>query len=228
MSISQIKTVVDGDTIYAADWNSEIQQLITQVNTNITNIAANSADIVNLKKYAPQHETIWIPAGAMIPRITNGAEVGTKQFATQYIMQDYLAFDTATEEYAAVNIVMPEAWDLGTVKLKFFWAPVNDSGSVGDTVEWEVAALAISNADDLITALGSSQVISDALLAGEPDTLHVTAATPALTIGGTPALGDLVHFRISRNVGGTDNFGYDALLFGVLIQYTLSETVAAW
>jgi hypothetical protein len=63
----------------------------------------------------------------------------------------------------------------------------------------------------------------------------ISAATPAVTIGGSPALGDLVHFKISRNVGGTDDMTEDAWLFGVLIQ--ISETfpdasgtnaVAAW
>jgi hypothetical protein len=46
MSISQLKTAEDGKDIYAADWNSEIQQLITEVNVkqplnaNLTSLSA--------------------------------------------------------------------------------------------------------------------------------------------------------------------------------------------
>ena len=56
-----------------------------------------------------EYNTVWIPAGAMIPTTTNGAESLTKEYATSDIMFDYLAFDGAAEEYAAFNIVMPEA-----------------------------------------------------------------------------------------------------------------------
>jgi hypothetical protein len=68
-------------------------------------------------------DEIWIPAGAMIPLTTNGAQAGTTEFVTTDLMFDYLAFDTATEEFAAFNIVMPPSWNLGTVKAKFFWSP---------------------------------------------------------------------------------------------------------
>jgi hypothetical protein len=45
----------------------------------------------------------------------------------------------------------------------------------------------------------------------------------------------MVNFKISRNVGGTDNMAENARLFGVLIQYLISfpdasgtNAVAAW
>jgi len=175
-----------------------------------------------------QYDLIWIPAGAMIPTDTNGAAPGTKEFATNDIMVDYLDFDTTTEEYAAFNLVMPENWDLGTIKAKFYWGPATDSGAEADTVEWEIAAGALSNDDAIDATLGTSQVISDAVLAGESADLHITSATPAITVGGTPALGDMVHFKVSRNVGGSDNHAYDARLFGVLIQIKTDQDITAW
>ena len=174
------------------------------------------------------YQSIFIPASAMTSTATNGASFARKEFATNDINVDYLAFDTTTEEFVEFQFPMPENWDRGTVKAKFFWAPSDDSGSTSSTVEWEIAAGALSNDDAFDQALGTAQVISDTVLAGESGDLHISGATPALTVGGTPALGDLVHFKVSRNVGGTDDYGADALLLGVWIQFKVTNTVATW
>jgi hypothetical protein len=134
-------------------------------------------------------------------------------------MRAYYAFDTTTEEFVCFDIVMPEGWDKGTVKAKFYWSSAAGS-TAGDTVEWEIGGVAVGNDDALDTALGTAQVITDTVLAGTSGDLHITATTPVITIGGTPALGDMVHFKVSRNVGGTDDMAEDAWLFGVLIQVT--------
>ena len=175
-----------------------------------------------------QYDTIWIPAGAMAPLSTNGAAFSSNEYATNDVMVDYYAFDTTTEEYVAVNIVMPEAWDRSTIKAKFFWSSASGS-SENDTVEWQIAGQAISNDDPLDVAMGDAgEVISDAVTAGTNGDLMITAATPAVTVGGTPALGDLVHFKFSRNVGGTDVMSEDGWLFGIWIQFKKTNTVSAW
>jgi len=121
--------------------------------------------------------------------------------------------------------VIPEEWNLGTVKAKFYWG--NAAGaSAADTVEWEIAGGALSNDDAIDAALGTSKTISDTVIADGD--LHISSATAAITIGGTPALGDLIHFKVSRNVSGTDDMSEDAWLFGVLIQYSATKAVSAW
>lgn len=187
-----------------------------------TTTAAN----FQVKKLVPQN--IWIPAKIMTALTTNGAAAGTNEYATNDIMMAYFAFDGATEEYVAFNIAMPEGWNRGTIKAKFYWAPGDAAASAADTVEWELAAGALSNDDAIDAALGTSQVISDTVLAGVEGDLHITGATPAITVGGTPALGDLTHFKVSRNVGGTDDMTEDAWLFGVMLQITISQAVTAW
>lgn len=175
------------------------------------------------------YDTIWIPASAMVPTTTNGAASGSNEYATNDNMFDYLAFDTTTEEFAAFSLPMPEDWDRSTIKAKFYWTPGTATGAADDTVEWQLAGQAISNDDPLDVAMGDAgEVISDTVLAGENGDLHISDATPAITIGGTPALADLVHFKASRNVGGTDDHGYDAWLLGILIQYKKTNVVAAW
>ena len=164
-------------------------------------------------------DTIWVPASAMIPTTTNGAAAGLYEYATNDLMRAYYAFDTTTEEFVCFDVVMPEGWNKGTIKAKFYWSSASGS-SAADTVEWEIGAVAIGNDDALDATLGTAQVITDTVLTGTSGDLHITATTPAITVGGTPALGDLVHFKISRNVGGTDDMAEDAWLFGVLIQVT--------
>jgi hypothetical protein len=174
------------------------------------------------------YDTIYIDASAMIPCTTNGALQGTKEYGTNDIDMDHFAFDGgATEERVQFKLKMPENWDLSTVKAKFDWS--SDTGSTaGDTVEWGIKAGALSNDDAIDAALGTAQVITDTLLANNGTDMQISDATPALTIGGTPALGDELIFGIYRNTDGTDDMAEDAWLFGVTIQYTKTGVVAAW
>ena len=192
------------------------------------------SDGSNWKKiyhYIPaDYATIWIPAGAFISNTTNGcdAPVFTER-ATNDIMNEYIAFDATTEEYAGVNFSMPGNWDLGTIKVKFYWSSASGS-TTADTVEWEIGGVAISDNDALDVAIGTTQVISDAILANDGADLQVSGATPAVTIAGTPALYDFLSMKISRNVSGTDDMTEDAWLFGVMIQYATDnlEAMTAW
>jgi hypothetical protein len=170
---------------------------------------------------------IWIPAAAMKATSTNGATLGSNEYATADTMMQYYAFNSTTEQYVDFDLVMPASWDLGTVKAKFYWS--NASGaSAADTVEWQMQAIAITN-DDAIDGQAytdTGEVISDTVTADGD--LHVSGATPAITVNGTPALEDLVHYKVSRNVSGTDDMTEDAWLFGVLIEFAHSAQITAW
>jgi len=176
------------------------------------------------------YRTIWVPAQAMEPTTTNGAASSTNEYATNDIMKNYLAFDGATEEYAALpDFVMPEGYDLSTIKAVFFWAPGDSACTAGDKVEWELAGRALADDDAIDQAPGTSQVIYDVVLAGLDADLHITSATPAITLAGTPALNDLIQMKVSRNVGSAnDDMTEDAWLFGVLLQVKCNKTVSAW
>jgi hypothetical protein len=172
------------------------------------------------------YDTVWIGAGAMVPCTTNGAAASTEEYGTNDIDLDILAFDTgATEERAQFTLVMPETWDRSTVKVKFFWGNATGA-SAADTVEWGIKAGALSNDDAIDAALGDAVVITDTVIADGD--LHVTSATPALTVGGTPALGDLIQFEVYRNTDGTDDMAEDAWLIGCWIQFLKTNTVSAW
>ncbi len=174
-----------------------------------------------------QYQTIYVPASSMLSTTTNGAPYAQNEYATNDINIGYLAFDGTTEEYTEIEFPFPENWDRGTVKAKFFWSSASGS-TTGDTVEWEIACGAQSDNAIIDAALGTSQVISDTLLDDNGTKRQLSGATPVLTVGGTPALGDMIHCKVSRNVGGTDDMSEDAWLFGVWIQYKVGNTVATW
>lgn len=208
-----------GSLVKATSLEKEIQQLRYLI-TQITG---------ETYWYIDPRDTIWISASAMTPLSTNGAAAGVNEYATNDVMIDYCAFDGATEEYVAVNIVMPENWDRATIRAKFFWAPGDAACTAADTVEWQIQGISITDDDAIDTAYtDAGEVISDAVTAGKNADLHVTSATPVVTINGSPGLNHFINLKISRNVGGTDDMTEDAWLFGVLIEYTMTQTSAAW
>jgi hypothetical protein len=165
-------------------------------------------------------ETIWIPAGAMKPKSTNGAGASTYDSGTNDVTVATLDFDTTTQEYAhTLPIGMPKSWDEGTITAVFYWT--NTGGASTETVRWSIAGVAISNDDTLNAAMGTAQTVDDTWLA--QNDLHITSATAAVTIGGTPAQDDLVVFEISR-VTASDNMAGDAKLIGVKILVTTNAT----
>jgi hypothetical protein len=165
-------------------------------------------------------ETIWIPAGAMRPKVTNGAGASTYDSGSNDVTVATLDFDTTTQEYAhTCPIGMPKSWNEGTVTAIIYWT--NTGGASTETVRWSVAGAAVSNDDTLNIAMGTAQTVDDTWLA--QNDLHITSATSAITIGGSPAAEDLVVFEITR-VTASDNMAGDAKLIGIKILLTTDAT----
>lgn len=201
-------------------YNTGIPDVSNQISADIPDIEENFATLPYIN--------VWVPATAMVPLTTNGAEAGENEYATNDVMMRYLAFDDATEEYAAINMVMPENWNRSTFKAKFYWSSATGS-TAGDTVEWQLQGVSMSDSDALDQAYtDTGEVITDTLLANNGTDLQITSATPAITINGSPALGDLINLKVSRNVGGTDDMVEDAWLFGIMLQLTRNEAVSGW
>jgi len=174
------------------------------------------------------YRTIYVPANVMTPTATDFATAGTHEYATNDVNLDYYSFDGATRQYIEYSRVLDAQWDLSTIKFKFYWTPGASSCTAGDTVEWAVTAEAVSDDDPIDVASGVSQVVSDTVTAGKNGDMHITAATPALTVAGTPASGDLIHFKFSRNVNGIDDMEEKGWLVGVFFQYRIGTIPAAW
>ncbi len=159
-------------------------------------------------------QTVWIPASAMITRLTNGAAQSTTESAGHKIVRRTLDFSAGASRYAQFTVAMPKSWNEGTVTLEFLWTAASGSGAV----VWAAQAVALSNGDALDAAFGAAQQVTDALLAAGD--LHRAPETGALTIGGTPAEGDLVVFQVQRlATDGADTLTSVAPLIGVRLFY---------
>lgn len=155
-------------------------------------------------------ETIWLPASAMVTPTTNGAVSGTTNGTN--VVYKTLDFDQTTSESAQFQIAMPKSWNLGTLTFIAYWTASAGSG----TVTWSLAAGAVSNDDVLDTTFGTAVTVTDTLLA--TGDLMVADESGAITVGGTPAVGDLVCFKILRDI--SDTLTGDAKLVGIKLLYT--------
>ena len=161
-------------------------------------------------------QTIYVPAGAMMSSATSGAESADNEAATNDVNYKTLAFDAAADEYAHFNVAMPKGWDEGTVTFRVFWST---TATDTDGVAWGLQAVSVSDGDPIDVSWGSPVVVTDDAQSAAGDVL-VTAESGAVTIGGTPAEGDLTFFRIFRDVSdANDDMTEDALLIGVQILY---------
>jgi len=208
------------------DIEENLQELhdVVEAITNGTLGTTTAADF--LVDATSKVKTIYIPASDFVPTSTNGcAALADAELATNDLQIEYLAFDDTTEEYACCFKPMPEDWNLGTIKAKVFWYGAAGC-SAADTVEWEILVGAVSNDDALDRSITGSLPSADVITADGD--LQLSPATTAITVHGTPASGDLLTFKVSRNVSGADNMAEDAHLLGLWIQYTADVKASAW
>ena len=147
-------------------------------------------------------------------------------------MNDYYAFDTSTTEYVQFKVVLPEQWDAGTIKAKFYWKPASSTTTSHDVV-WQIEATSHADGGTIDSSWGTAVQVQDTVLGTAAGRVHQSAATAAVTVAGSPGTGadELVYFRVARASGSAvaDDLNEDAHLLGVLIQYKESLTTdAAW
>lgn len=169
-------------------------------------------------------QTIWIPAGAITPRTTNGPGTSLVQTTTNLVMLNTLDFDPSTQEFAQFNIKMPKGWNEGTITFQAVWYHPATATNFG--VAWALQAFAFSDDDAADQAFGTEQVVTDT--GGTTNDIYITAESAAITIGGTPAEGDWVVFQIKRvPANGSDTMAVDARLLGVKLIYTTNVNTDA-
>ena len=163
----------------------------------------------------PGLDTIWIPAIAMVSRTTNGAAGTSSESTTNKVMTRSLDFDQTTQEFAQFAVRFPKSWDEGTVTFAPIWTAASGSGGV----VFGLAGAALSDDDALDTAYGTAVTSTDTLITAND--VHVGPTSAAITIAGTPAVGDWVTFQVNRTVAdGSDTLNADARLLGVALFFT--------
>jgi len=167
--------------------------------------------------------TIWIPAAAMRPTVTDGCAALTDVETTAGKPDlQVLDFDAgATEEAAQFQVAFPDSWDEGTVTFQAFWT-TTATGTTG--VAWGLQCVAVSDGDTADVNFGTAVVVTDDAQSAAEDVL-VTVESAAVTIDGTPAAGDLCFFRVFRDTDDVndvnDDMAEDARLIGVKLFYTI-------
>lgn len=214
-ALDAVSTVADADVIYTLQSGSAKKLSISTLISHIS--------FVN-------YDELWIDAFATTTSETTGMDTESKEYGTYDNTHFVLLGDgSSQDESVEFDYVMPPAWDRSTIKFKIYWSPGHSDANVGEWVKFELSALASSNDDGLDTELGTVAIVTDEAIAD--DDLHITAASGALTIAGTPALGDMIHFKLSRDydyAGTGSAMDVDARIFGISIQYKKTEEVVAW
>lgn len=196
---------------------------------NIGTLAGNVAAGDDSRFSYVRYDTIWCGAGGMRPKTTGGPSAdGYDPNTTPNVSLDILNFDSTTPEFAYFSMIPDENWDLGTLKAKFPWTTLS-TNTTNVNVNWYIAAAACGDNTNLSNIVMTNYVnVVDATQGA--NFVNLTAASPALTVGGTPALGKPVFFVIKRDIGTmANNVPADAGLHGVWIQYhTLTTLASGW
>tara|TARA_R110002020_G_scaffold172041_3_gene362193 strand:+ start:217 stop:900 length:684 start_codon:yes stop_codon:yes gene_type:complete len=170
-------------------------------------------------------KTIWVPATAMRPTKSNGC-AGITDVETTSGRPDMqvLDFDDGSDEHAQFPIAMPKSWNEGTITFNVYWTT---TATDTDGVAWGLQGVAASDNDTIDVAYGTAIVVTDDAL-GAAEDLMVTATSSAVTIAGSPAVGDICFFRIFRDVSdANDDMTEDARLIGCKIFFTTDATTDA-
>ena len=162
-------------------------------------------------------QTMWIPAQAMLPTVSNGCSPLTQVELTAGQPDLFvLDFDPAATEYAQFQVAMPKQWDKGDVSYQIFWT----AGTVeANDVIWTLEGVAIADDAPIDVAYGTAISITDTFLSAAND-LMVSAESAALTIAGNPANANICIFRFGRDASNVaDTYGSDARLIGIKLFF---------
>ena len=181
-------------------------------------IDASAGTLVNA---AIGKQSIWVPAAAMYPTQTAGCAAITGVETTAGKPDMYvLDFDAGTQENAQFSVAFPSYWNESTITYQIYWT---STATDTDAVIWDVSAVAVSDSDTIDATFGSIISVTDNAISAAED-LYITAESSALTVGGSPAAGDLVYFNIARDADeGGDTLGEDARLIGIKLFYTVDD-----
>ena len=209
-----ITTFVTGTILVAPALGTVASGTIDADNVTISNCAIGAEVVTTLA----ETEEIWIPAGAFISTATSGAEITTREMATNDVNFAYAAYDTAADEFAEFVWTPPKNWNAGTVDFTVHWT--NTAGLTTETVTFGLSAMALANDNPLDTAYGTIVTQADTWIA--QNDLHITAQSSAVTIAGSPAAGEQVHFKLMRDISA-DNLTGDADVLGIVLEYSVDD-----
>ena len=185
-----------------------------------TAVMSDGTDAVFSGVHQQGKHTVFIPAAAMRPTVSNGcAQITDVETTAGRPDIQVLDFDDGADEHAQFQIAMPKSWNAGTVTAQFYWT---STATDTDGVTWGIQGVAVHTGGTIDVAYGTPQVIDDAN-ESTAEELLVTAETPAVTIAtpDTIADTDMCFFRVFRDTSdANDTATEDARLVGVKLLIT--------
>ncbi len=180
-----------------------------------------------------RYDVIWVPAGAITPNLTNSAVAEVLSRSTGLASFDTIRFDKELngsiyrDSFADFDIVFPDDWNGGSIKLKFYWTPYQSSFGSSQAVRFGAKACFHTNHSAIDIAPASYAYIDDTVSSYNQE--HVSSAL-AITVDGTYEAGKRVHFWLKREASDTthDTLTTAVSLLGVAIQFIRSGNVEAW
>lgn len=189
--------------------------------TQYLKVASNLSDVASL---AAVKATLGINLGylsvsaaSMVPTITSGA-VGPVlvEYATNGVDHYVLDFADAAVSQAEFSVLMPLNWDASSLFVQVAWLVASATAGV---CRWQVACTALGSGDAIDAALGTARIV-DATASGVANQVRIEALSGAITPGGTPAAGELLHFRVTRQGAAiADTLTATARLLGLNFRY---------
>jgi hypothetical protein len=160
-------------------------------------------------------QAIPLPAPSWVARTTNGAATFSTELATNDVMIRGYDFDTSTAEAIQIAFPFPKQWNEGTITFRVFWTAASGSGGVAFSLRGRAA----SDDDAMDGSWGTAITVTDSLITAND--MHVSAESAAVTIGGSPAVGDMIFLELQREVAnGSDTLAVDARVMCIEIFIT--------
>ena len=162
-------------------------------------------------------DTVWIPAAAMRPTVSNGCAALTEVETTAGRPDlQVLDFDKDADEAAQFQIAFPKSWNEGTITFAVYY--IGLAATTG--VAFGLQGVSVGDNEEADQAYGTAVVVTDDSQ-GDATEVLITATSGAVTLANSPAAGDISFFRLFRDVSdGNDDMAGDARVLGVKIFFT--------
>ena len=172
------------------------------------------------------YDTVFVPAGAMVPSKDAGATMGAVQFTDA--IHDTAAFSKSVSQGAEFSVVLPTDWDLGALKFKVLWTAYDVAAETGEAVSFGLGVVSAGDGDSISTKPVDFANVEDVVQS--PSEMHRTPASAAIVPFGQYGAGNLLHFKLVRNMPVTNGSPMDAeaLVLGVVIQFRRILDVTGW